>query len=87
MREFLIRRRAALTGLATLALVGAGAAPALAQSTGSDVTVDYSKISQPVESQITSMLPEALTLLGIIAAVLLGVGIFRRVTGAKKASG
>jgi hypothetical protein len=43
------------------------------------MTVDYSVLSDAVVAQLTAALPEALTVLGIILAVTVGIKFFRRV--------
>lgn len=66
-------------------LVAVPASNALALDPTDATDVDYSAATDGIVAGVAHALPYALTAMGVIAAFSIGIGIFRKVTGAKKA--
>lgn len=61
------------------------AAPSLVESVVSDLVQSLTSLGQELGGAIGDVLPAAFAVFGVIAAVTIGIGVFRMVTGAKKA--
>ena len=61
------------------------AAPTLVESVTADLVDALTQLGNDIGNAIGDVLPAAFVVFGVIAAVTIGIGVFRMVTGAKKA--
>lgn len=62
-----------------------GETPTPVESITTDLVAALTDAGNQITSAIGDVLPVALTVFGVFAVITLGIGVFRMVTGAKKA--
>ncbi|EHN13056.1 hypothetical protein PAI11_00570 [Patulibacter medicamentivorans] len=67
-------------------LAATGLVPAMASAQSTPPTVDYGDVTEGINGQITAALPVALTVVGVVTGILIGIGFMRKLGVAKKPS-
>lgn len=84
MRRILSQARGRLFLYMSMACVAALSFASVASAqTETPVSVDYTKLTAPAKDQLSSALVPALTLLGIVGGIYLGVRFFKKTAGVR----
>jgi len=82
VRRHAVASVAVVTGGATAALLGPGSAMADTTTTPS---LDFSGVTTNLLSGLSPAATQGLIVLGVVAGIMIGIALFRKITGAKKA--